>query len=74
MQRNPNNVIREMSLSCSWGCPRRALDPWAGGETHHRELMGEGPGSPYGLKGGFLVWGSGRDAGGKHRGMVENLR
>lgn len=65
MQRKLNNLIREMSLSS----PKGALDPWAGSETHHHELM------PYRLKGDLLLWGMGlrKDAGDKHPGMVKNL-
>lgn len=44
-----------MILSCSQGCPRKALNPWAGGATLHHELMGEDPGLPYRLKGGLLT-------------------
>ena len=75
MQRNPNNLIREMTLSCSQGCPRRTLDPWAEGETHHYELMGGGPGLPYRLKGGLLLWGMGlrKECRGKASWMVQNL-
>lgn len=38
IQKNPNNLLREMSLSYSWDCPKRALNSCPGGETHHCEL------------------------------------
>ena len=54
-QRNPYNLMREMSLRYSQGCPRRALDPRPGGEIHHHELVGEGPGLPCRLKRSLLL-------------------
>jgi len=30
-------LIRDSSLGCSQGCPRRPSPPWAGAETDHEE-------------------------------------